>query len=657
MNRLLKPALSSSVLFLVGLLAAAGCSQPRQEAVAPPPTDAAAADGASKTAAPASDTSAPDAAEPAVTPDETVAVAVVEDDGGITTLVETLTTSDDSRARVAALDTIASELRGGLPALEALVAALDDEAAVIRWHAARAIGMIGHEAASAIPVLVERLADDDAVVVTQAAAAIGQIRGDDDRSEIPEADIAIYEAAVQPLVRTAVHPDPRARRAAIRALRGLSASPQALAETVLDHLDEVDPQMVLPAMHTLADMKGEAVPFLLRALEDPKSRYWAEVVLSEIGEDAAPAVEPLSRLAAEGEVEERVQAILALAAIGEPAQAASAQLIAALESSDDSLRYVAAYAAGKVRAADADEALTAAAAADDPLLAALASWARARIHPDDEALLAQAVDRLTQGLASDSPPVRRAAVEGLSGLADRLVPGDRQALAAVFAGMIADPVPAVGLAAGGALIRLGGDAVEPLTEALSAPAIRNDAMEILTELGPAALPALDAMVQGLADADPVYRADAAMAIAAIGPEATAAVPALEKLLGDESAEASVRYTAAYALGRIGPAAKAAEPMLRKLAESDDELMATVAVWAALKVVPDDRTLFDTAIPKLTDALDDERELVRLEAVVSLGEIGSRADSARPLLEMMAEEDPSRTVRRAAAAAVKKIQGD
>ncbi|MCS5617237.1 MAG: HEAT repeat domain-containing protein, partial [Pirellulales bacterium] len=469
------------------------------------------------------------------------------------------------------------------------------------------------------------------------------------RSEIPEADIAIYEAAVQPLVRTAVHPDPRARRAAIRALRGLSASPQALAETVLDHLDEVDPQMVLPAMHTLADMKGEAVPFLLRALEDPKSRYWAEVVLSEIGEDAAPAVEPLSRLAAEGEVEERVQAILALAAIGEPAQAASAQLIAALESSDDSLRYVAAYAAGKVRAADADEALTAAAAADDLLLAALASWARARIHPDDEALLAQAVDRLTQGLASDSPPVRRAAVEGLSGLADRLVPGDRQALAAVFAGMIADPVPAVGLAAGGALIRLGGDAVEPLTEALSAPAIRNDAMEILTELGPAALPALDAMVQGLADA--------AMAIAAIGPEATAAVPALEKLLGDESAEASVRYTAAYALGRIGPAAKAAEPMLRKLAESDDELMATVAVWAALKVVPDDRTLFDTAIPKLTDALDDERELVRLEAVVSLGEIGSRADSARPLLEMMAEEDPSRTVRRAAAAAVKKIQGD
>ena len=180
-------------------------------------------------------------------------------------------------------------------------------------------------------------------------------------------------------------------------------------------------------------------------------------------------------------------------------------------------------------------------------------------------------------------------------------------------------------------------------------------MEILAVIGPAARPALDEMVTGLADADPIYRADSAMAIAAVGPEAEAAVPALEKLLGDESALGQVRYAAVYALGRIGPAAVAAEPLLRKLAESDDELMATVAVWAALKIKPDDATLFGAAIPKLRRALKNEKELVRLEAAVALGEIGPPAATAIPMLEMLAEEDPSRTVRQAAAGAARMIK--
>jgi HEAT repeat protein len=193
-----------------------------------------------------------------------------------------------------------------------------------------------------------------------------------------------------------------------------------------------------------------------------------------------------------------------------------------------------------------------------------------------------------------------------------------------------------------------------LRDALATREVRSDAMEILAELGPAARPALDEMVAGLADPDPVYRADAAMAIAAIGPEADPAVPALEKLLGDESAEPQVRYTAAYALGRMGGAAAAAEPLLRKLADSEDDLMATVAVWAAVKIRPDDATLFDAAVPKLRRALQNEEQLVRLEAAVALGEIGPPAGSALPMLEMLAEEDPVRIVREAAAAAVRKI---
>ncbi|MFM7137921.1 MAG: HEAT repeat domain-containing protein, partial [Planctomycetota bacterium] len=559
------------------------------------------------------------------------------------------------RTRVITIDAIATELRGGLPALDALVKALTDEEPRVRWHAARAIGLIGHEATSAIPALVELLGDSDAVAVTQAAAAIGHIRQDDERSEIPATDRDLYASAVDPLVKTLVHPDPRARRATVRALRHLATSREDLLAAVSKQLGDSDPAAVLPALHTLADMEEEAVPFLVEALRSPKSRYWAEVVLAEIGAEAAAAVEPLAEVAADAPIEERVQAILALAAIGTPATAAAPQLLAALESDDSSLRYVAAFALGQVRAKDADAALEKAAASDDQFLASIASWARARIHPDDADLRSKAVQRLEVELADESPALRQAAIEGLSGLADRLDEAGRQKLATQLVGVLGDAVPSVGLAAGGALIRLGRDAVGALSNALQMPEIRNAAMELLAEIGSDAQPALDQIIAALSDADLVYRSNAAMAIAALGPAANGAVPDLEKLLGDEAVAPETRYSAAYALGSIGPEAVAAEPLLRKLAESGDEMMATVGVWAALKIKPDDTSLFDAAIPKLRQALRREQELVRLEAAVALGEIGPRAASALPMLELLAEEDPSRTVRAAAEEAVRRIR--
>jgi HEAT repeat protein len=46
----------------------------------------------------------------------------------------------------------------------------------------------------------------------------------------------------------------------------------------------------------------------------------------------------------------------------------------------------------------------------------------------------------------------------------------------------------------------------------------------------------------------------------------------------------------------------------------------------------------------------------MEAVVALGEIGPEAASAIPILELVSEEDPSKPVRSAAAAALAKIKG-
>jgi HEAT repeat protein len=93
-----------------------------------------------------------------------------------------------------------------------------------------------------------------------------------------------------------------------------------------------------------------------------------------------------------------------------------------------------------------------------------------------------------------------------------------------------------------------------------------------------------------------------------------------------------------------------------LAASPDEVLATVALWATLKIAPEDSSLFARAVPALRKAARSEREIVRLEASVALGEIGSAAASAIPILELLSEEDPSKRVRAAAAKAVAKIKG-
>ena len=178
---------------------------------------------------------------------------------------------------------------------------------------------------------------------------------------------------------------------------------------------------------------------------------------------------------------------------------------------------------------------------------------------------------------------------------------------------------------------------------------------MLGAIGPAAKPALPELTAALADADEACATEAAVALAEIGADAAAAVPELQKFLAD-GVPAGMRYTAAYALGRIGPAAKAVLPRLLELSTSDDEILATVAVWSALKIEPADAALIDKAIPMLRKALRGDRDMVRLEAAVSLGDIGKAAGSAVPILELVSEEDSVPAVRAAAAEALAKIRG-
>jgi HEAT repeat protein len=82
------------------------------------------------------------------------------------------------------------------------------------------------------------------------------------------------------------------------------------------------------------------------------------------------------------------------------------------------------------------------------------------------------------------------------------------------------------------------------------------------------------LIADLKAAAPQTRNGAAYELAHMGPAAAPAVPALIEALGDPAA--SVRYPVTIALREIGPAAKAAVPALKKVVDDDinDEVAAS-----------------------------------------------------------------------------------
>jgi len=633
----LGPAVSTGVVcagVLLGGASVSGCAKPQPPVATPP--------AAQSAAAPAVETPAPvDRGAETRTADAPIQLPSAEPApaGSIAALRDTLASAGDPESRALAIDALARLGKAASPAMADLIAAAGDSDPLPRWHAARALGLVGPAAAEALPTLVGLLGDAEPLVATQAAHAVGLVA---DRDTVD----------LEPLLAAALHADPRVRRAAVLSLRRLS-TPQTLAPLVGRHLADADPSVVLPALETLVDMGADSVPMVVEALGRPDTRYWATVAAAEIGPAAAPATERLADLAASGEYDERLQAMFALGAIGPAAVAAVPTLINVLEEDEELLKFAAAAALGQIGDPAADESLARAGDSDNPFLAAIASWARARIHPDDGRLVAAAVGRLVPLLGSGESGIRATAIHALSDLAPSLDADSSATLSTRYVDLLDDPDAVVGTAAGAALVRHGPAAAAALRTALADPANRIRALEILAAQGPSAVVLQDELIAALADEDAAVASEAAVALAAIGRDAAAAVPRLADLLGGATPP-PVRLAAAYALGSMGPAAAAANERLRDLARSDDDMEATVAIWAAVKIDPQDASLFESAVPLLERALASERELARYEAAVALGDMGPAAAAVAPLLEVIAADDPSRSVRDAAAAALSRI---
>ncbi len=109
-------------------------------------------------------------------------------------------------------------------------------------------------------------------------------------------------------------------------------------------------------------------------------------------------------------------------------------------------------------------------------------------------------------------------------------------------------------------------------------AVREAAANVLEEMGPPDPDLVDGLTALVAadNADVAYWA--ATLIGRLGPDATAAVPALSSVL-EHSGYLNVRQRAAWALGKIGPGAAAATDTLRAAAAGNDPRLARLAEQA------------------------------------------------------------------------------
>lgn len=237
-----------------------------------------------------------------------------------------------------------------------------------------------------------------------------------------------------------------------------------------------------------------------------------------------------------------------------------------------------------------------------------------------------------------------------------------------------------------------------------------EACRELSRLGPAAKPAVDELAKAMETIDDAeLQRSAALALAAIGPDAKDAVPALISAL--KSKNIRVRAYAAHALGRIGPAAgDAAEPLIDLIVHEDptvrreardalrlinapsevvlphvgkilsaadpaDAAAAVItlaelgkeAVPGLCKALANDDTCYwaaltlgeigpeaAAAVPRLSELLDHEDPQVRIQALVALGEIGPAAKGQAEAINEVLSTDPVEGVRYAAAFALGKI---
>lgn len=459
------------------------------------------------------------------------------------------------------------------------------------------------------------------------------------------------DAALRQVALLLTDESPRVRRAAIVALRRLAVYPAFALPPLIDMLADPDPAVASQAAALLVTYGQPVVPAVVRALANEEARYWAALVLAGLGPQAKEAVPALLAVIDSREPEVRREVIMALGAIGPEAKGAVPALLEQLKSDDESLLLTATYALGSM--GEAAQLATPALrdqlqTTEDPFLHAVTAWALARLNPGDESLQRRMLSILADVLGN--PTDRQARIAAARALAQLRPPHDL--LLPELTRVLENSPPEVTRDALLAFAAVGEPAVPEMVRMLQYEDMRPLVSRVLAALGPQAVEAVPALVEVLPESEPLAQREILMALAAIGPPAQAAVPRIAPLLEDENAQ--VRYGAAYALGKIGPAAAEAVPNLLAQLTSEDSFYRVISAWALSHVAPRKAEVTRAIAPLLVGALRHERPFVRVEAAEALGRLGPAARPAVRELERAATTDPNERVRKTAAAALEKI---
>ncbi len=370
---------------------------------------------------------------------------------------------------------------------------LEDKDAAVRKEAVEALGKIGPEAHIAVPVLVKTLEDDSSAVREGAIQALGSIG--------PKA-----KAALPALVRAIQDKHPPYRNFAIQAIGLIGPEDElimpALVKTLLAEDKEGTHYHALEALRRIGPKGKAGIPLLREGLkaEDVATREAAVKGLGFMGVDAVPLLmEALNDKASAI----RTSAAVGLGQIGPEAKAAIPVLAELIR---------------------------------DPFMGRNAASALGAIGPE-------AFPVLLKALPDDRTGTVRTVLASLGPRAKEAVPALIKLLKSKDANVVRD--------ARDVLSALRTVAVPALFEAAKDKE-NTEAAQLLMEIFVQSQPKdyVPDLIKMLKDPEPQLRKRAADLLRAIGPGATAAVPALKEAVQDK--DANVRQAAGLALMLIKP---------------------------------------------------------------------------------------------------------
>jgi HEAT repeat protein len=540
----------------------------------------------------------------------------------------------------AVLGVLAALLASATLAAQPSVAELSDELnspdEAQQLHAIGRLAALGPRAAAAVRPLSDLLTNPSAEVRARAAHALGEIG--------PAAG-----PAVTALATAATDTDPGVRRQAIGALAHVDPDPKMLVPLSIQLLKDPDPGVRLRVLQAIASAGPKAVPGLIDGLKDPKTAYWASILLREIGPPAKDAVPALVARLRDRRPEVRREAILALGSTGEAARPAVRQIAAAL--GDAEMRTAATYALARIGdvPADAEAAIRDNIRSRDTMLSTTSLWALAKLHPEDQQFRRDATERLIARLKDRDDFVRAAASRALAEL-----PPAPEVTAPIWDKALRDADETTVRYALDALVQLGPGGVPALVDALRFKKLRIYVVPTLGRIGPDAAAATPALAALIFDKDDRVSHEAVLALARIGPRAKEAVPLLIEAIehGDFSDDPSL----AYALGKIGPDAAVAVPFLCDLMKNRDQHVAVASAWAIVQISGPSSDVAAKTLPVLTTGLSSNRSEIRQGAAEALGRLGRLARKTIPALQKAAD-DSDEAVRQTATMAIRSIRGE